>query len=133
MLLVEVSANGGASFQAVRTFQTSTAPNWNAETITAAELTAAGVGVGSNLVVRFTANDSGAASIHEAGIDGFEVGSITCDPTDVGSVFCSPAIQNSTGGFASLAATGSDVLADNDLTLEAVSYTHLTLPTILLV
>ena len=121
VLAVEVSANGGASFQTVRVFETATAPAWSEETITTSELAAAGVGVGSSLVVRFTANDSGAASIHEAGIDGFAVQSIVCDANAVGSVYCSPGVQNSTGVGAELTGTGSDVLADNDLTLEVTN------------
>lgn len=117
MLVVEVSANGGASFTQVASFDTSTGGGWSAETISPAQLSAAGVTVGSSLVVRFTANDDGAASIHEAGIDGFSVESISCDPNAVGVTFCGPAVANSTGVPATLRGEGSPVAATNDLTL----------------
>ncbi|MEM8710758.1 MAG: hypothetical protein AAGG01_07375, partial [Planctomycetota bacterium] len=119
VLEVSVSANGGATFTTVATYQTSTAPGWEAEVITAAQLASAGVGVGSSLMVRFTANDSGAATIHEAGIDGFAVQNIECDPNAVGSIYCSPAAANSTGVPGTLTAQGSSAVADNDLTLFA--------------
>ena len=127
LLEVAISADGGISFQTVRAFQTSTAPDWNLETITAAELASAGVTVGSNMVVRFTAGDLGSATIHEAGIDGFAVQTVSCDPSDVGTVYCSPAVQNSTGGPATLSASGSEVLALNDLTLLATGLPNLSL------
>ncbi|MEZ6016422.1 MAG: lectin-like protein [Planctomycetota bacterium] len=39
--------------------------------------------------------------------------------TGIGTSYCSPAVNNSTGGPASIGASGSVVVADNDLTLEA--------------
>jgi hypothetical protein len=41
--------------------------------------------------------------------------------TTLGTPFCSPANANSTGNPAVISATGSDVVADNDLTLRATS------------
>ncbi len=120
-LLVDVSANGGGSFQNVLAFQTSTGSGWSEETISSAQLAAAGVGVGSSLVVRFTANDGGSGSFHEAGIDGFVVQTVSCDPLGVGVTYCSPAYMNSTGVPATLRAQGSDLAVDNDLTLIAES------------
>jgi hypothetical protein len=40
-------------------------------------------------------------------------------PTTLGDVFCFPNQLNSTGGWGVLAASGSDLVADNDLTLHA--------------
>ncbi|QDV07510.1 Trypsin [Planctomycetes bacterium Poly30] len=120
VLLVEVSADGGSTFAAVASYQTST-NGWSEETISATQLAAAGVGIGSNLVVRFTANDGGAATIHEAGIDGFAVQAITCDPLAIGAIYCAPAQINSTGSAATLRGQGSEVLVDNDVTLIAES------------
>lgn len=121
VLLVEVSANGGSTFSTVASFQTSTGIGWSEETISSAQMAAAGVGVGSNLVVRFTANDGGVGSIHEAGIDGFAVQTISCDPGAIGAVYCAPAATNSTGVPATLRGQGSEALVDNDVTLIAES------------
>lgn len=43
----------------------------------------------------------------------------TCGPTNVGNNYCGPAVNNSTGQPGVISATGSDVIADNDLTLYA--------------
>jgi len=118
-LVVEVSANGGGSWTQVRRHDTSTGAGWAAETITTQELATAGVQVGSQLVVRFTANDANTQSIVEAGVDGFVVGTITCDPFAIGITECAPANGNSTGVGATLRGQGSKVLADNDVTLIA--------------
>ncbi|MCP3919244.1 MAG: PKD domain-containing protein, partial [bacterium] len=46
---------------------------------------------------------------------------ITVDPAVIGTNYCSPNSPNSTGSPASIVATGSEVVADNDVTLNASS------------
>ncbi|MEM9381832.1 MAG: trypsin-like serine protease [Planctomycetota bacterium] len=120
-LVVEVSANGGSSWTQVRRHDDDTAGAWVAERITAAELANAGVAVGSQLRLRFTANDDDAQSIVEAGVDGVFVGLIACDPTAIGVPECGPAVAHSGGAPATLRARGSETAADNDVLLIAES------------
>ncbi|MEM1448907.1 MAG: hypothetical protein AAGI22_07325 [Planctomycetota bacterium] len=118
-LVVEISANGGTSWTQVRRHDDSTGGGWVADEITPAELASAGVTVGSQLRMRFTANDDDTQSIVEAGVDGVLVGEITCDPLDIGTSECGPAVSNSTGFPATLRARGSETAADNDVLLIA--------------
>ncbi|MHC4421388.1 MAG: GC-type dockerin domain-anchored protein, partial [Planctomycetota bacterium] len=52
---------------------------WRHHEITQADLDAAGVTLTSTMMVRFTANDADPQSINEAGVDGFEVRSLSCE------------------------------------------------------
>ena len=69
------------------------------DSVSAAELAGAGVNPGSTLNVRFTAIDAANGSIVEAGVDGFAVREITCDPSAVGVRYCTPAVVNCHGAF----------------------------------
>ncbi|MEL6712291.1 MAG: zinc-dependent metalloprotease [Planctomycetota bacterium] len=90
---------------------------WRDATIPAADFVSAGLTLGPNMRVRFTANDGDPQSIVEAGVDGFAVGAIDCG--GLGSRYCSPAVPNLTGLPATIRAEGSEVATDNDVTLIA--------------
>ncbi len=111
-LLVEMSQNGAAGpWSAVASHTTDGALGWRANSVTAAQIAAAGLSFTADMRVRFTANDSGAASIVEAGVDGFVVTRRTC------AVFVN---YCQSGANASLiSATGSSSVAANDLVLHA--------------
>ncbi len=51
--------------------------------------------------------------------DGVGTKPTTCVSTGVGTNFCGPAVVNSTGNSAVIGASGTDVVANNDLVLEA--------------
>ncbi len=115
-LVVEVS-DGGAWSQ-VRRHDDSTGGGWIEASISALELSAAGISAGENVLVRFTANDADAQSIVEAGVDGVRLAAIACDPNAVGTNYC-VANPNSTGSIGALRGAGSASLAANDLVLFA--------------
>ena len=115
-LKVEVGVAG--TWTEVRRFQTGEG-DWNEVTLAPAELGALGVASGVAYQLRFIATDEGSGSVIEAGVDGFVVREVSCDPTAVGSNDCSPAVSNSTGAPATLRGMGSASLASNDLTLIA--------------
>ncbi len=78
-LLVEASSNGLAGpWTAIATHTGDTGGVWATSTITNAQLAILGVTLGSNMRLRFTANDSGAASIVEAGVDGLAIRGASC-------------------------------------------------------
>lgn len=114
MLLVEASSNGGPWLEVTR-HDTDGGTAWRHAVLSQADFTAAGVPPTSDVRVRFTANDGDPQSIVEAGLDGFVVGRVDCGA--LGSVYCSPANSNSSGLSAAIRAEGTDVVADNDLTL----------------
>ncbi len=119
-LLVEANSAGGAgSWLEVARHDTSGALDWRTFTILDTDLVAAGLTLTSNMQVRFTANDSDPQSINEAGLDAFQVVQLTCSSTQIGSSYCGPAVQNSSGQSAVIAAYGSDAVVDNDVTLMA--------------
>ena len=62
----------------IATHTTNGALAWRSNDISAAALAAAGVAQTANMRVRFTANDTGTASIVEAGIDAFKVTRLSC-------------------------------------------------------
>ncbi|RMF81031.1 MAG: DUF4215 domain-containing protein [Planctomycetota bacterium] len=73
MLLVEINNNNGVgAWTEIARHDTNGGLLWRSHEITQADLDAAGVVLTSQMKVRFTANDSGAASIVEAGIDAFQ-------------------------------------------------------------
>lgn len=115
-LVVEVG--DGGSWTQVRRHDESTEGGWIAVSISAQELAAAGISVGEDVLVRFTANDSDAQSIVEAGVDGVRLASIECDSSGVGISYCM-ANANSTGSIGTLRGTGSASLSANDLVLVA--------------
>ncbi|MCC7012208.1 MAG: hypothetical protein IT454_06595 [Planctomycetes bacterium] len=89
---------------------------WASHTISHASLASLGVTFTSNTRVRFTANDGGAASVVEAGLDAFELGGVTC--SGIGANYCTSTL-NSSGGAALISASGSNSLAAGDLVLSA--------------
>ena len=118
MLLVEASSAGGPFTEVTRHTDDGGA-DWRAVTLTQADFLAAGVTPGSQMQLRFTANDDNPQSIVEAGLDAVEVRTIDCG--GVGTVYCDPAASNSTGSPATIAAEGSALVADNDVTLTVES------------
>lgn len=68
--------------------------------------------------VRFIAADLGQGSIIEAAIDDFKVEDVQCGPP-IGTSYCN-GVQNSTGNVGEIVATGSNEVAQNNLTLRAV-------------
>jgi hypothetical protein len=80
-LLVEVSNNGLAGpWVTAATHTQNNSTSWTTEEITQAELDALGVVPTATMRMRFTANDTGTASIVEAGVDAFSVDSADCEP-----------------------------------------------------
>ena len=120
-LLLEVSPNGAAGpWTVVVAHDTSGSTSWREHAVSSADLVALGIPLTANMRARFTANDTGSASIVEAGLDAFTVGRIECGGP-IGSIYCSPAVANSTGQPATIAASGSDTASDNDVLLASAS------------
>lgn len=113
-LLVEASSAGGP-FAEVTRHDTDGGADWRTVTLTQADFIAAGVTPGPQVRLRFTANDDNPQSIVEAGLDALMVRAIDCGA--VGTVYCDPAALNSTGSPATISAEGSELVADNDVTL----------------
>jgi hypothetical protein len=83
MLLVEINNNGGmGSWIEVTRHDSNGNLNWRHHTISDSDLSAAGITPTSNMVIRFTANDSDPQSIVEAGIDGVIVTRYECEQPD---------------------------------------------------
>ena len=103
-LLVEANNNGGSgSWTTVASHDTNGNLSWRSHTI---DMSTSGVTLTNDMVLRFTANDSGTQSIVEAGLDGFDVSSITCGGSGGPTVYCDPANGNS---FSPLGATMAHV------------------------
>ncbi len=91
MLLVEINNNGGSgAWTEIARHDTDGGTSWRPHTITQGDLDTAGVTLTANMVLRFTANDTGTASINESGLDAFEVTAFTC----TAGATCSDGIQN---------------------------------------
>ncbi|MGK0218207.1 MAG: hypothetical protein ACI9HE_001695, partial [Planctomycetota bacterium] len=118
-LLVEMSDNGLAGpWSTLAVHADGTLSAWSDETITQADILAAGLALSSDMRVRFTASDIGTASIVEAGVDAVRVGTVSCGGA-IGTNYCGPAVINSSGQSAVISGTGSATAADNDVTLLA--------------
>lgn len=102
-LLVEASHNGLAGpWHTVALHTQDGGLAWRLHTITGAELAAAGLVPSADTRFRFTANDDNPQSIVEAGLDAFEIVSISCqDPGP--TAYCTP------GGGNSLSAGGAEL------------------------
>lgn len=80
-LLVELSSNGtGGPWTPVIAHTTNGGLAWRQHTISQADLDAANITMTASMALRFTANDAGAQSIVEAGIDGVSITTSRCDP-----------------------------------------------------
>ncbi|MEO0483263.1 MAG: GC-type dockerin domain-anchored protein [Planctomycetota bacterium] len=91
-LTVQVSTNGGATYQTVRTY-TSASGSWRTDTLVeGVDYTGSAAGQGR---LRFIASDIGAQNVIEAGIDAIVITDRTCvDPV---TEACSPADITTTG------------------------------------
>ncbi|MBM3990767.1 MAG: hypothetical protein FJ298_07130 [Planctomycetes bacterium] len=117
MLKLEVSPAGGLGPWVEIARHTSSAAAWRTHSIPVASIAALGVPISANMRVRFTANDSGAPSTVEAGLDGFRVGHVECNGP-LGLSYCI-SIGNSSGAPARIFGDGSTSIAANDLVLTA--------------
>ncbi len=115
-LLVEINAGGG--WVEVARHDTDGGLDWRNNTISYDEMVAAGVTPNAATQIRFNVNDGDPQSIVEAGIDGVEVSTLTCDE-GFGTNYCGPAVANSSGQSAEISGSGSLVVGDNDVTLTA--------------
>ena len=116
---IEGSDNGGASWTNLATVGPAGANGgWNEYSLdleTSLNMTAA-------VRLRFMASDLGGGSIVEAALD--DVSLVPADPGGLGQRSCSPAVPNSTGKPASLHATGSSNVSDQDLELATINLPH---------
>jgi hypothetical protein len=110
-LLVEGSSNGLAGPWSVLATHTTSSAAWRTQEITAAQFAAAGIAFTADVRLRFTANDSGTASIVEAGVDGVRAIRSGC------SYFQNYCVSGTLGSV--ISATGSSSLAANNLGLHA--------------
>ncbi len=79
-LLVEISSNGVAGpWTQVALHTTDGGTSWRSNLITQADLDLAGITLTANMQLRYTINDTGAASIVEGGLDAFRVCSSIVD------------------------------------------------------
>jgi len=117
MLKVEVSPAGGVGPWVEIARHTASGTTWRTHSIPVASIAALGVPISGNMRVRFIANDSGAPSTVEAGLDGFRVGGIDCQGP-LGLSYCI-SIGNSSGAPARISASGSTSISANNLVLTA--------------
>jgi len=116
-LTVDVSDNNGVTWRQVRRHTTNSSA-WRDDVVSAQELAAAGVVPSATTRVRFIANDGNPQSIVEAGVDGFSLSALSCDPTAIGLAYCTT-VFNSSGAAATLRGNGSLAVLANDVTLTA--------------
>jgi len=107
-LLVQ-ARNGLASWRTVTEHTETGGLQWRTQLLTTGDFLSAGVLLGNDVQLRFTANDSGTSSIVEAGLDAFFVGSVDCG---LGTNYCVSGANGATIGVA-----GSVSFAANDLVL----------------
>lgn len=108
-LLVEISSNGSAGpWTEVARHATDGGLEWRAHEIAQSELTAAGVALTTNMMLRYSANDSNPQSIVEAGLDAFELttvaGCTACSAPPVAYCTTKPGLAC---GVPQIASTGS--------------------------
>jgi len=117
-LEVDVSNDDGATWIDVETF-TGGPEEWEIITFRVGDH----VAPSSTTRLRFSVADLGGASITESGIDYLRILTVDCGGgASIGTNYCIGAV-NSTGQGAVMSATGSTVVADNDLTLRVDSAT----------
>jgi hypothetical protein len=80
-LSVEISTAGpGGPWLPIAVHDTDGNLAWRANEVTAADVQALGLTLSTDTRVRFTANDGGAQSVVEAGVDAFRVSRLVCAP-----------------------------------------------------
>lgn len=115
---IEISNNGGSSWNLVEQVGPSgagTSGGWIQHSFEVGSVSSAT----SQMQMRFIASDLGTGSIVEAAIDDFEVKDISCGD-GIGTLYCD-ANTNSSGQTGSIIAGGSNIVANNNLSLVAVS------------
>jgi len=113
---IAISANGGSTWTQVEQVGPNgpeTVGGWLYHEFRVSDF----VAPGSQVRMRFVADDAGSGSIVEAGVDDFQVLDVICN-VGPGTNYCF-SNPNSTGAVATIRATGTDVVADNNLTLIA--------------
>ena len=113
---IAISANGGSSWTQVEQIGPNgagTTGGWIYHEFRVTDF----ITPSTQVQMRFVAEDASSGSIVEAAIDDFRALDIVCD-VGPGTNYCF-ANPNSSGGVASIGASGSDVVADQDLTLIA--------------
>ena len=120
-LVVAMREAVGSGWVDVRVHDESNGLDWTTEFISSADILASGLNLTATMQVRFSGNDGGTQSFAEYGLDAFKVGEILCSGSTIGSAYCSPAVVNSTGQPGTLTASGSDQVADNNVSLLASS------------
>jgi len=109
---VQASETGsGGTFVNLAIHSTSGGLDWRTNTITPADFANAGVNQTSQMVFRFVVNDADSQSFVEAGVDGVRVQVLEC--VGLGTSYC--AVNANSNGVATLSATGSNVIASNDV------------------
>ncbi len=132
-LLVEISPNGAAGpWTAIAVHDSSGGTTWRSATIAASTVAGLGVPLTTDTRLRFTANDTGTASVVEAGIDGLRVSRLVCAAPPTAFCFgdgtgaacpcgnngaAGQGCANSLGNGATLSTGGSAILAADTLVL----------------
>ncbi len=83
-MLVEINTTGGSGTWTPIAAHTDNAGAWLTHAISAEALQLAGVTPTANTVLRFTVNDANPQTVVEAGLDGFSLTSLLCEPDCAG-------------------------------------------------
>ena len=120
-LLVEISSNGSAGpWTTVALHATDGGLEWRTHEISQSELTAAGVSLTTNMMLRYSANDSNPQSIVESGLDAFQLTTVAgcsgCSASPLAYCTAKPGLacgvpQISSSGSPSASATSGFVVS----------------------
>ncbi|MCY2959676.1 MAG: M36 family metallopeptidase [Planctomycetota bacterium] len=132
-LLVEISPNGAAGpWTTIAVHDSNGDTNWRSAFISSTTVAGLGVPLTNNTRLRFTANDGGAQSIVEAGIDGLRISRLVCTAPPTAYCFgdgtggacpcgnngaAGQGCANSLGNGGVLSASGTAVVAADTLVL----------------
>lgn len=108
----DISDDGGATWVPMQTINGT--EGWEVFTYRVNDF----VSSAGSVRLRFSVADVGSGSVTEAGIDAIRVLRIDCGPGPIGTGYCTTS-PNSVGAGATLSATGSARILDNDVLLEA--------------
>lgn len=114
---IDISSNGGSSWASVEVVGPSgpgTSGGWIEHSFKVADF----VNASGSVQMRFRASDLGTGSIVEAAIDDLRVAGVSCG-SSLFNRYCDPAVLNSILFSGMMDATGSALVADNNLTLRA--------------